>query len=68
MAVYLPVGWKNKRVSVRLLPDASDIEATVVDENAGGVQLEGSAGGGPRRIFVPWTSVQYLELLQEPDA
>lgn len=64
MAVILPVGWKDKRVTVRLMPDASDMEAVVVDENAGGVELESPGGGGrPRRIFVPWASVQFIELL-----
>ncbi len=69
MAGYLPSAWRGKRVSV-YFNTAGGIEARVVDQNDGGMNIEvtkegATEEGSGRRVFVPWTAVRYVERLDE---
>ncbi len=71
MAGYLPGDWSGKHVGVRF-NHAGHLEARLVDTNDGGMTVEvtqsagGEEGQGPTRsVFIPWSAVQYVELLEE---
>jgi hypothetical protein len=69
MAEYLPDDWNGKRVRL-WLGVGGGFEARLVDNNDGGMNIEGvreDAEERPaRRAFVPWGAVRYVELLEEP--
>lgn len=73
MAGFLPRGWIGKRVAVNLQGQGG-FEANLVSDNAGGVEIESigdTEGSGNtedaviRRLFLPWSAVRYVELLEE---
>jgi hypothetical protein len=68
MPGFLPRGWKNKRVSVLFERErGGSVDATLVNDNDGGVQLEMVEEQVVRRMFVPWVAVRYVELMEEPE-
>ena len=72
MAGYLPVEWRGKHVAVVWGGGSGNIEATVIDNNEGGLTVEvireGERDKGDvRKAFIPWPAVRYVELLEEAD-
>ena len=70
MARYLPNDWRGKEVGVRFNA-AGHLEARLVGSNYGSMNVEvtersgGEEGQGPTRsVFIPWSAVQYVELLE----
>ena len=66
MAGYLPRAWYHKRVAV-VLEGSINFEATLVSDSEGGVNVDMGEGQGARHLFIPWTAVQYVELLEGVD-
>jgi hypothetical protein len=67
MPGYLPRGWKGKRVSVLFGRESGGgFDATLVNDNDGGVQVELVEEQAVRRMFIPWSAVRYIELREEP--
>jgi hypothetical protein len=69
---HLPRGWRGKRAVVVFdREEGGGIEATLVSDNAGGLELEVVEGEGEkqdiRKVFMPWSAVRYVELKEEPD-
>ena len=65
---YLPTGWKGKRVVVLFERQGGGrFEATLVNDNEGGVELETAEEQSIRRMFMPWSAVRYVELMEKPD-
>ena len=70
MAGYLPKEWNGQRVAVRFARGRG-FDARLVDNNAGGITVEAieeedAEEERPRRAFVPWAAVRYIQLLDEP--
>ena len=70
MAGYLPKEWNGKRVAVRFARGRG-FDARLVGDNAGGLTVEAikeedAEEERPRRAFVPWAAVRYIQLLEEP--
>jgi hypothetical protein len=69
MAEYLPDDWNGKRVRV-WLGVGGGFEARLVDNNEGGMNIEGVREDPEerpaRRAFVPWAAVRFVELIQVP--
>jgi hypothetical protein len=70
LAGYLPKEWNGQRVAVRFARGRG-FEARLVDNNAGGLTVEAikeedAEEERPRRAFVPWAAVRYIQLLDEP--
>ena len=64
---HLPAGWQNKRVAINLLREQSGaLEGLVTESNEGGFVLDMSGEGAARSIFVPWSAVAFVELLESP--
>lgn len=66
MAGYLPREWRGKRVAVRFLAEGG-LEGSLVDHKDGGVFLEVAEDQKTRTLFIPWSSVRYVELLEPAD-
>ena len=67
MPGYLPRVWKGKRVSVLFERESGGrFDATLVNDNDGGVQVEMVEERVVRRMFMPWSAVRYVELMEEP--
>jgi hypothetical protein len=61
----LPAEWHGKRVRVDFTREgSSDAVVTLEDENEQGVFVRRDEEGHP--AFIPWTSVMYIQLLEEP--
>jgi len=68
MPGYLPRSWKGKRVSVLFERESGGgFDATLVNDNDGGVEVELVEEQAVRRMFMPWSAVRYVELMEEPD-
>jgi hypothetical protein len=70
LAGYLPKEWNGQRVAVRFARGRG-FDARLVDNNAGGITVEAieeedAEEERPRRAFVPWAAVRYIQLLDEP--
>jgi hypothetical protein len=69
MVGYLPEDWVNKQVTVvfeREVNMATWIVAKLLSDNEGGINIEQSEDLSVRRMFVPWSSVRFVEGLSEP--
>jgi hypothetical protein len=69
MGKYLPRGWSGKQISILFEQrERGSIDgATLVNDNDGGVEVEFVEEQATRRVFVPWSAVLYVELMEEPD-
>jgi hypothetical protein len=69
MGRYLPRGWSGKRIGILFEQrERGSIDgATLVNDNDGGVEVELVEEQVTRRVFVPWSAVLYVELMEEPD-
>ena len=66
----VPTGWRDKQVDVVFHggSNAGDLRAKLVEDNETGFSLElDQPSAAPMRFFVPWSSVRYLRLAEEPD-
>jgi hypothetical protein len=64
----LPRGWRGKRVAVVFeRQGAGGFEGNVVGDSAGGVVIEIAENLGTRTLFVPWSAVQSVELLEDAE-
>jgi hypothetical protein len=68
MAGYLPSGWVNKHVAVVFEREGSGgIDAKLISHSEGGIFVELGYSQDTRRLFMPWSAVRYVELLEEAD-
>jgi len=66
MATYLPTGWHGKRVAVLFNADGG-FEGSLFNDSDGGVMVDIVEDQSARKLFIPWSSVQYVELLEQAD-
>ncbi len=66
MARYLPEEWQGKRVALQYLGEGG-FRGTLVSESEGGIFLQVFQNQNARNLFIPWSSIRYLELLEEAD-
>ena len=66
MAGYLPRGWLGKQVAVLFNADGSAV-GRLHNDSDGGVMLDMVQDQSHRKLFIPWASVRYVELLEEAD-
>jgi hypothetical protein len=68
MRGYLPREWFNKHVAVVFEREgAGGIDAKLISDSEGGVFVEVGYSQDIRRLFMPWSAVRYVELLEEAD-
>lgn len=66
MTRHLPKGWIGKRVAV-LFETNGGFEGSLFNNNDGGVILDVVQDQRTRKLFIPWSSIRYVELLEEAD-
>ncbi len=66
MAAYLPKGWLGKRVVVAFGPEGG-LKGSLFNWSEGGVFLQVVEADRTRKLFIPWSSIQYIELLEQAD-
>ena len=64
MAAHLPEDWKHKRVAVYL--EGVHLEGRLLSDSGNALTIEAIDDQDVERIFVPWPSIRYVELLWEP--
>ena len=67
MAEFVPSTWHGKKVVVLFGQEGagSSFVARLVNDSAGGIQLEITDDQAVRKLFVPWSAIRYVELLEE---
>ena len=66
MAAYLPKGWLSKQVVVVFRPEGS-LKGSLFNSREGGVLLQVAEADRTRKLFIPWSSIRYVELLEQAD-
>ncbi len=64
MAAHLPEDWISKRVAVYL--EGVHLEGRLISDSGNALTIEAIDDRDVERIFVPWPSIRYVELLWEP--
>ena len=64
MAAHLPEDWISKRVAVYL--EGVHLEGRLISDSGNALTIEAIDDQDVERIFVPWPSIRYVELLWEP--
>ena len=66
MAEFVPSTWNGKNVVVLFWQEGgSSFVARFVNDSAGGILIEITEDQAVRKLFVPWSAVRYVELLEE---
>ena len=66
MTAYLPKGWLSKQVVVMFRPEGS-LKGSLFSWSEGGVFLHIVEVERTRKLFIPWSSIRYVELLEQAD-
>lgn len=62
----MPSTWNGKNVVVLFWQEGgSSFVARFVNDSAGGILIEITEDQAVRKLFVPWSAVRYVELLEE---
>jgi hypothetical protein len=67
MATYLPKAWLGKRVAVVFRPEGVGLKGSLFSSSEGGVVLQVVENEETRNLFIPWSSVRHIELLEQAD-
>jgi len=67
VAEFVPSTWHGKQVVVLFGQEGagSSFRAILVNDSAGGVHIEITDDQDVRKLFVPWSAIRYVELLEE---
>jgi hypothetical protein len=66
VAEFVPSTWHGKKVVVLFGQEGGgSFVARLVNDSAGGIHIEITEDQAVRKLFVPWSSVRYVELLEE---
>jgi predicted kinase len=67
VAEFVPSTWHGKKVVVLFGQEGggSSFVARLVNDSAGGIHIEITEDQAVRKLFVPWSAVRYVELLEE---
>jgi hypothetical protein len=66
VAEFVPSTWNGKNVVVLFWQEGgSSFVARFVNDSAGGILIEITEDQAVRKLFVPWSAVRYVELLEE---
>ena len=66
MAAHLPEDWKHKRVAVHFEKGDEGLQGRLISDSGNALTIEAIDDRNVERIFVPWPSIRYVELLWEP--
>jgi hypothetical protein len=67
VAEFVPSTWHGKQVVVLFGQEGagSSFRARLVNDSAGGILIEITEDQAVRKLFVPWSAIRYVELLEE---
>jgi hypothetical protein len=67
VAEFVPSTWNGKNVVVLFGQEGggSSFVAKLVNDSAGGIHIEITEDQAVRKLFVPWSAIRYVELLEE---